>query len=446
MNRNARRRVVWLIVDGVTHWIVERMWGEDRLPHLRALASAGAFRATCPVGPNCETPVQLATLFTGHASRDHGVLGYHMALDDDPFRTRSGFVPAGLACAPVWRDALDRGDTVALTHVAFAEAARDGAHENCALFVEGYGRARGNTFVAPAAEKAPWIERVGRFRGNGRIGGYLRGRFGARFTDGRAESDYLATLFACADYFAAGALDTIDRFPADFTMLYFPCTDEIAHAVMHDATDESAPDRQRAAWQMLADVYDRADRLVGDLRERLDGNGELIVCSDHGVAPIDRRLHPNRVLVERGFCTVGSRGSLDRKRSRVFYSPANNGLLRRSPTATDDDVEAALAELTAWRDPATDEPVIDRVLRPGDDFAEDRGCAFLVATPGYELSATDSPTPITASTMRGHHQSGAWRPALRGVLFAPEIPHAPDDVVPNTAVRAIVDATLERCR
>ncbi len=439
----SRAPVVWLILDGVTHWVASRLLAEGRLPNLARLAASGSFRATRPVGPNCETPVQLATLFTGEPSRVHGVHGYHVPVDGEPHRTRSGFEADGLRATPLWRDALDAGRSVALGHIAFSTRGGDARHTGCRLLADGYGSAGDETFVAPHDDKPAWLDAVGTFRGNGELGAYLKGRFGPRFADGRAEDDYLRTLLDTSDYFARVARFVLERERADLTMLYYPCTDEIAHAVMHylgDETHARSPDTSARAWAMVTTVYEAADTLVGEVVARLGGGERLVVGSDHGVAGIARRLHVNRVLADAGLCRFGPQGRLVRRDARVFYSPANNGFLHRGARFEHGDLDRACEALRACR---TDGGMaaVDGIDLPGDAFDETTGIAFVRATPGYEVSALDAPRPITASVMKGHHQSGDQRADLRGVLFTDTPCDDPDAIVPNTAVRAIVEAT-----
>lgn len=437
------RRVVWLILDGMTHWVTTRLLADGRLPNLGRLAARGARRATRPVGPNCETPAQLATLFTGEPSRVHGVHGYHVPIVGQPHRTRSGFDADGLCATPLWRAALDAGRTVALAHIAFATRDGDARHPGCLLLADGYGSAGDETFVAPHDDKPAWLDAVGPFIGNGELGAYLKGKFGARFAGSSAEDDYLATLLDASDYFARVARFVLERERADLTMLYYPCTDEIAHAVMHylgDETKARSPDVWARAWAMVTTVYEAADALVGAVAERLDARDRLVVGSDHGVAGVARRLHVNRVLADAGLCRFGSQGRLTRRDTRVFYSPANNGFLHRGARFEDGDLERARDALAVCQ---TDGGIaaVAGIDLPGDGFDETTGIAFVRAAPGYEVSALDAPRPITASVMKGHHQSGEHRADLRGVLFTDAPCADPDAIVANTAVRAIVEAT-----
>jgi hypothetical protein len=129
----------------------------------------------------------------------------------------------------------------------------------------------------------------------------------------------------------------------------------------------------------------------------------------------------------------------------VFYSPANNGILQPGAHFESGDLERAIDALLSLR---TDRGIapFEAVDLPGDSFEdsfeEATGIGFVRAASGYEVSALDAPRVITHSVMKGHHQSGEHRDALRGVLFTDEPAADPNKIVPNTAVRAIVERFL----
>lgn len=104
--------VVWVVWDAAPAWATARLLAEGALPHLEALARDGVRAAARPVGPYCQTPPCLATLFCGVGPREHGVQGF-VVPDGAPDRpvtaTRSGFDRAVLRATPAWRRAAAAG-------------------------------------------------------------------------------------------------------------------------------------------------------------------------------------------------------------------------------------------------------------------------------------------------------------------------------------------------
>jgi type I phosphodiesterase/nucleotide pyrophosphatase len=457
------RRVVWVVLDGATHWITRRLMAEGRLPFLSTLAGRGAFAAARPEGPNLETPTQLATLFTGTLPREHGIHGFYLPRLTDPFARESGFTPARLRTEPIWRRVLAAGRTVALAHVAFTDPARvEGQSERCVFLADGYNPPGPEVLVKPRAMRERLAAEVGPFVGNGALAAYLDGRLGASHLTGAgaedlpgpgpAERALLASLEACANHFQRTAEFVLDCFPADLTLLYYPCPDELAHAVQVyvEANAESTdPRRFAAAWAMTREVYGRADRYLASIHDRLGDDEALVVSSDHGVAGVHTTVHVNAVLARRGLAAFRPDGRLDPGATRVFLPPANHGFLLQHQGEMR-DLDRAVRALLDLRDPATGESVFDCVLHPCSAFESDVGARFLKAMPGYELSAACADRPLAPSVMKGHHQSGADRDELQGIFLAhgpgvaghdPEA-HSWPPVVDNVLVAGLVERML----
>jgi len=282
---------------------------------------------------------------------------------------------------------------------------------------------------------------------------YLEGELGPTFADGaagEAEARFLQSLEACADHFERTALHVLDDFPADLTLLYYPCIDEAAHAWMllvEDAEREAEPRRHAAAWELFRRVHARADRYVEAVASRLGEDDALVVCSDHGLSGIHTRVHVNRVLARVGLAQFDAYDRLVPARTRVFLPPANHGYLRVHGGDDEADVETARAALASLVDPAAGEPVFEALLSPGDVFSAESGSLFLVAAPGYEVTAANGPAELGPSAMKGHHQSGTHRPELRGIFLARgpgPVAGAVLEPMPNRAVRAVVEGWLGR--
>jgi predicted AlkP superfamily phosphohydrolase/phosphomutase len=75
---------------------------------------------------------------------------------------------------------------------------------------------------------------------------------------------------------------------------------QVTDTVFHETNDPSA---HRA-------VYAEADRALGELRELLPETGHLLVCSDHGMGPVDgHRTYLNEVLRDHGYLEPSDGGA-----------------------------------------------------------------------------------------------------------------------------------------
>ena len=70
--------------------------------------------------------------------------------------------------------------------------------------------------------------------------------------------------------------------------------------------------------QVVEDVYETADELIGKVRETLDDDTVLMVMSDHGFGTFNRCMDLNRWLHEQGYLAVDEEGAVDWSRTRAY--------------------------------------------------------------------------------------------------------------------------------
>lgn len=119
-------RLIWLLVDGLPYWIVERH--ADALPRLGALMHAGRVRPLTPLWPNCQTPPSLQTLWSGVEVPAQGLTGYDVPMPDGagPLDYGNGFATYPRDVSMVWDRYADAGKRVRLCGIPFVQAARMG--------------------------------------------------------------------------------------------------------------------------------------------------------------------------------------------------------------------------------------------------------------------------------------------------------------------------------
>lgn len=128
------------------------------------------------------------------------------------------------------------------------------------------------------------------------------------------------------------ALDTRD---SELVIGVFVQTDRVSHMFyrgidpehpLHDQTD--ARGREAIRW-----IYTEADRVLGNVMDKLGPNDELIVLSDHGFSPFRWGVNLNRWLVDNGYLVLkegaqtsgGAFQNVDWSKTRA-YALGLNGL------------------------------------------------------------------------------------------------------------------------
>lgn len=117
------RRTLWLIVDGLPFWLIDRFAGRAEVATLEGLRARGRMVPLRPVAPNCQTPPSLATLLTGVSPHEHGIVGYDLPRLDgpDPTAVRPAFDVKTLPSSVIWEDWVDAGQRARVLHLPFVD-------------------------------------------------------------------------------------------------------------------------------------------------------------------------------------------------------------------------------------------------------------------------------------------------------------------------------------
>lgn len=210
------------------------------------------------------------------------------------------------------------------------------------------------------------------------------------------------------------ALDSRD---SDLVIGVFVQTDRVAHMFyrgidpehpLHNQTD--ARGRQAIEW-----IYTEADRVLGNVMDKLGPNDQLIVLSDHGFAPFRFGVNLNRWLVDNGYLVLKDGATTSGagfqnvlwEQSKAYALGLNGIFLnvkgREAFGAVDSaDAPALKAELIAalsdLQDPNTDEPLIHQ-LYDGSEI--------------YEGNANADAPDVVVGYKRGYRAS--WQTTLGGI-------------------------------
>ena len=189
------------------------------------------------------------------------------------------------------------------------------------------------------------------------------------------------------DFITRAQTLTIQRVPFDLLLAYQPAIDTAGHNFL--GLDDGIMQRAFAA----------ADRAAAAVGGQLDTNRDaLIVTGDHGLVPVERTIHMNRLLADAGFAP----------RWRAYATNAVAHLYRFDGP---DDSDALVNMLTASGH-------FELVEKKGATAHADSGDIIATAHPSTALSPSDAAPAVARPETHGQHGGLNTHRELHTVLFA----------------------------
>jgi predicted AlkP superfamily phosphohydrolase/phosphomutase len=192
---------------------------------------------------------------------------------------------------------------------------------------------------------------------------------------------------------------------------------------------------------VIPDAYARADAAIGTVLERAGDDVDVIVLSDHGFAPLRKKVHLNTWLAQRGYLAVraqedvepGPLGHIDWDKTQAYALGLNqlflnlkgreaNGVVAPERRAV--VLRRLVRDIESWRDSDTGQLVITRVVEPGREHFPDRAPDLVIGyNRGYRSSDESALGRVTENALEPNE--GKWSgdhcmdPAhVPGVLFS----------------------------
>ncbi|MGH3020835.1 MAG: alkaline phosphatase family protein, partial [Gaiellaceae bacterium] len=293
-----RKKLVLVVIDGLTPEVLRRGFDEGRLPALASLAEAGWSGRGTSVFPSL-TPVCLTSIATGAFPDVHAIphlVWYHRG-EGRVVEYGSSF--SAMRAVGARRSIRDTVFAMSGAHVAKSattvfEALEDGGLEPAAINFTCYrGRTRHPIRLPVLARRNRWYEAVYGPRHFFFFNVFESERTGA----GLAVRSRLEG--SIDDYAGAIGRWLVTRDGFDFLVFYLPDYDYASHI--------SGPEGSLAALE-------RSDGAVARLLEAAGGTDAfleryaVVACSDHGQTPVERlaRLHDSFPGGERGVLALAS--------------------------------------------------------------------------------------------------------------------------------------------
>lgn len=287
MNRN---RVLVIGLDGATFDIIRPMVEAGRLPVIAKLMNEGSWgelRSTVmPV-----TPPAWASFMTGKNPGKHGVYGFY-AHTDNSYNTTM-VTGLSIKSKKIWNYLKDK--KVGLIDIPMTYPPED--INGC--MISGWPvPADESIFTHPPELHTEII---------GQIGEYMIDK---TFTDLPRVNpiDTLRNLYRYTEERTDASLYLLKKKgPFDFFMVVFRGTDFIQHEAFkfHDEIYCKAnPEISKKFKDVIYQFYEKIDSMVAELVEAMGDDATVIIMSDHGAGPMEKRFYINRWLKSEGFLSL----------------------------------------------------------------------------------------------------------------------------------------------
>ncbi|NOR61549.1 MAG: hypothetical protein GQ535_03520 [Rhodobacteraceae bacterium] len=460
-------RRAWWLIDGLPHWLLTMAVAKapERLEAFAAAIRQDRLVPLMPLAPNCQTPPSLAALYCGRQANETGLCGFDLPnFDTNGLGLQKAFDRGPGDWPRIW-DEEREGRGLRLLHVPYVGA--DTA-SRAVTYINGFG----SPIVAPAvlepsdalecygiAPSGPtWeafetgsgsrslaarvnIDGVARvvllgswpveggatpFMATGLQHSYRRGDLGRTLMQGGngvAEQLFVDSLRQMSRHYNQLWMAEFRAGPLDDIYGYQPALDLALHELIGYVAPDCGhwqPERANCVLPLLIDMLADFDQVLRHTRQEAGPNDRVIVCSDHGMMPVDTLARPNQALRQLGLLTTDDEGKIDTLQSQMWLHPTESGLLCLRADAAG-NLDGMLERLTAALTSQTGRQA---------QIAEDRGLEmrlappkgilarhFLWAGPRCQIRA-DFDGPVTEPTLKtGEHVVTGPDPSLRGVVI-----------------------------
>ncbi|MEZ5461023.1 alkaline phosphatase family protein [Dokdonella sp.] len=247
--------------------------------------------------------------------------------------------------------------------------------------------------------------------------------------------------------------DALDRHDSELVIEVFVQTDRVSHMFWRglDPGHPGFAQSSETARNAVPWIYAEADRVLGEVRQRMDSTDRLIVLSDHGFSSYRRSVHLNRWLVDHGYMVLKPDvdaalplfAAVDWSKTRAYALGLNGIYLNRKGREPEGIVEdaavaalkqalsTALAEL---RDPADQARIVRTIYDASTLYhGENTGDApdlVVGYEPGYraswQTSLGSTPPLLVEDNLQKWSGDHCIDPsAVPGVLFTSFAPAKP---------------------
>jgi predicted AlkP superfamily phosphohydrolase/phosphomutase len=375
----ARSKVVVIGLDGATFDLLNPWLAAGELPNLKGLMDRGVWGPLTSVYPII-SPVAWTCATTGVNPGKHGIYGFERPDPEVP-GAQLLYTSEQRKAAPIWTLLGDAGLSTALLNIpmTWPPDKVNGVMVSGFPFPEDTGRI---TWTHP-----PELQ--------GTLANYPLDRMGESLVPG-AEGDMLAKIVDSRDAVARVAMDWFTNRSDDFTWVVFTAPDRIQHffwGMMDEKHPYWTPEKGALYGNAIHEFWLAMDRRLGELLATLPEDATVFVISDHGFTPIYREMNMYNWFDQTTLPDFV-------RQNRVHDVYITNGIFNYRLGTTwpmgpeyDEFRTRFQKEATAFVDPATGRPAVERVPKREELFSGWQiGKApdlVMIEAPGYYIGAGD---------------------------------------------------------
>ena len=240
------------------------------------------------------------------------------------------------------------------------------------------------------------------------------------------EADYQA------QWFAKAALYLTQKKGCDLFFCHWHFLDDVNHfhlAHLDPKWVRYNPKEAPKHWDAVRQAYQAIDRMMATLLAGVTEDDYVIMISDHGCSPINRKVYMETFLIDKGFLVLKDPtlpkttfvadwyDKIDWDKSRVwlhegvFLDPFNIYINAKKGSDKYEQVQRDLIrELRTWVDPDTQQTVVAMALPKRDAqviglWGDQVGDVVVVLEGGYQMGKKNSPVTLennTGTVVSGH--------------------------------------------
>lgn len=228
---------------------------------------------------------------------------------------------------------------------------------------------------------------------------------------GRAEQIFMFVVDNMAECFERLNNYFISDRSNEIIISYQPCIDEVSHEFYGWYYNAKTENEKKFYWKLLKQAYIFADRHLGILLDREDGDRQVIVSSDHGVYSVNHFFYINSWLKKCGYLKADEKGHIDIRETKAFYHPAGNGALY-----FDQSIKDTLFKELSEVEILGQKIVKDIVLM--NQSCKIFGDAYLIPCSGTAFSPDMENVIFEKAIKTGCHTSNVGDSSLDGILVS----------------------------
>lgn len=207
-----------------------------------------------------------------------------------------------------------------------------------------------------------------------------------------------------SDFFTRATLLAMQRMQWDLLLSYQPIVDETGHQwlIVDDRQSHATPVNLEAAAALRLHAHRVFDIALARMNDAVAPSDNLVIVSDHGMAPLHTTVRINRLLLDWGYASADENGRLSAGTRWAAYTSASFSTFHSFGPDRPGEVEELVDRLKALRTP-DGAAAFDRVEATGPEANVRSGRIQAWLVPGFAFTSSTTGELFTPSSYYGQH-------------------------------------------